>query len=246
VLMPPVCAACKAAVVSEGYCADCWNRLAEISGSRCNCCGMPLPIAWQTEAVCLECRRAPPAWSRAAAPYLYSGAARETLLAFKNGREELGGLMGQAMVRAGKDLLLPGALLVPVPLHRWRLWSRGYNQSLLLGRDIARRSGLDLRFDLLLRAKPTAKSNGLTRVGRIRNVRGVFQVKPPARAALRGRHVVLVDDVLTSGATAGACARVLLRAGAARVDVLVYARVAHADMPTYGAPVSGQEKHAEG
>ncbi len=245
-LMPPVCAACKAPVVSQGYCADCWSSLPEISGSQCQSCGIPLPIAWQTEAVCLECRRAPPAWNRAIAPYVYAGTARQTLLAFKNGREELAGLMAQAMVRAGAPLLQPGALLLPVPLHRWRLWSRGYNQSLLLARAIARTTGLELRFDLLQRAKPTAKSNGLTRVGRVRNVRGVFRVPSDLRSGLKGRHVILIDDVLTTGATAAACARVLRRAGAARVDVLVHARVAQAEMPTYLATTSRRDADGQG
>lgn len=241
VLMPPVCASCKAAVDSQGYCAICWSRLGAISGTRCDRCSTPLPIAWQTEATCLDCLRAPPDWDRAIAPYLYTGAARETLLAFKNGREELGRLMGQAMARAGKPLFAPKPLLIPVPLHRWRLWSRGYNQSVLLARDVAARTGLETRADLLLRAKATRKSNGLSRAGRIRNVRGVFQVPPAVRPLLKGRHVVLVDDVLTSGATASACARVLRRAGAARVDVLVYARVAQADVPTYLVPVSRRD-----
>lgn len=159
---------------------------------------------------------------------VYAGVARDTLLAFKNVREELAGLMGQAMARAGRTLLEAGVVLVP--LHRWRLWTRGYNQSVLLALEVGQRTGLPVQVDLLQRAKPTLKSNGLSKRARVRNVRGVFRVPLAPRAELAGARVVLVDDVLTSGAKAGACARLLRRAGAAQVDVLTYARVAPTDV----------------
>jgi len=229
-LMPPTCAGCKLPVAGSGYCAACFAGLQEIGGVCCGRCGIPLPVEHQNDAECLECRRQAPAWDRAVAAYVYAGVARDSLLAFKNGREELAGLMGQAMARAGRSMLETGVVLVPVPLHRWRLWARGYNQSVLLARDVGRRAGLRVEVDLLQRAKPTQRSNGLSKRARERNVRGAFRVRPERRGELKGAHVVLVDDVLTSGATAAACARVLRRAGAARVDVLTYARVAQTDV----------------
>jgi ComF family protein len=118
-----------------------------------------------------------------------------------------------------------GALLVPVPLHRWRIWRRGFNQSALLAREVARRTGSEMRADLIERRKRTPMLGGLGRAARARTLRGAFAVPSEKRAALKGRTVLLVDDVYTSGATAGACAKVLKRAGAARVVVLCWARV---------------------
>jgi ComF family protein len=118
-----------------------------------------------------------------------------------------------------------GALLVPVPLHRWRIWKRGYNQSAIIAQALSRRTGLGLAPDLLRRVKATPPLRGLGRRERAETVRGAFRVPVHAKEQIRGRSLILVDDVYTSGATAGACAKTLKRAGAARVDVLCWARV---------------------
>ncbi|MFM6854502.1 MAG: ComF family protein, partial [Sphingopyxis sp.] len=130
---------------------------------------------------------------------------------------------------AGQPTVLVGAgappLIIPVPLHRWRLWSRGFNQSVEVGRHLSRDTGLPMRVDVLVRARNTPRLRGLGRVARARVVRGAFAVPPAARPIIAGRTIYLLDDVFTSGATAGACARTLLRAGAARVEVWAFARV---------------------
>lgn len=157
---------------------------------------------------------------------LYDGAARAALLRFKLAdRQHLAVMMAAAMARAASadELLQPGVLLVPVPLHRWRLWRRGFNQALLLARELSKASGAALSVDGLRRVRATRPSVGLGPAARAANVRGAFRVRDAA--AVAGRAVVLVDDVLTSGATATACTKALLAAGAASVDILTYARV---------------------
>jgi ComF family protein len=133
--------------------------------------------------------------------------------------------MGRWMARAGKELLQQADVLVPVPLHWRRGWSRRYNQSGALARVISRQSGVRLASDALRRVRSTEQQVGLSRAQRATNVQGAFKVSPDRAAEIQGRHVILVDDVLTSGATVDACARSLLRAKAAQVDVLVFARV---------------------
>jgi len=129
------------------------------------------------------------------------------------------------MARAGQELLSQADVLVPVPLHWRRGWSRRYNQSGALARVISRQSGVKLAAEALRRIRPTQQQIGLSRPQRASNVQGAFKVAPERSAEIAGRRVVLVDDVLTSGATTDACSRALLRAKAAQVDVLVFARV---------------------
>lgn len=153
----------------------------------------------------------------------YGEIARGLALRLKHGRriglaETMARLMARRMP-AGVDLL------VPVPLHRWRLWSRGFNQSVLIAEGLAKAAGVPVDRATLRRPKATPMLRGLGRRERARAVGAAFAVAPEGRARLKGRHIVLVDDVYTSGATADACTRVLLKAGAARVSVLVWARV---------------------
>ncbi len=237
-LMPPQCIACKAPTQRAlGYCPDCWGALPANDGTRCRQCDHPLPGRWQLEALCLGCLHEPPAFQQARAPYLYDGAARETVLALKAGREPYAAMMAGAMLRAGADLFPPGRLadtvIVPVPLHRWRLLRRGFNQATALAAAIASESGARLLPDTLRRLRATPSSRGLGRAARRANVRGAFHIYRRHRHRIANKHVVLVDDVMTSGATASACARQLRRAGAASVSVLVFARVARSDPTAY-------------
>lgn len=236
-LMPPVCAGCRTPVMhAHSHCATCWTDLSPVGDAVCARCGVPLPTAHRTDLLCFSCVKAPPPFNSARAPFAYRGTARDTVLRFKNGGEHLTRLMAPAMLRAAAGLLGPDRLLVPVPLHRWRLAARGYNQSLLLARAIGRLSGTPVAIDGLARVKATPKSIGASREQRARAVAGAFAVPPRARAAVAGAAVVLVDDVLTTGATAAAAARALKAAGAARVDVLTYARVAPDDGSSYLFP----------
>jgi ComF family protein len=240
-LMPPACMACKARVATPlSLCAECWRALPAIGDARCVRCAVPLPAKWQGESECLGCLAEPPAFDRTVAPYLYDGPARQLVLALKGGREPYAGPMAAAMRRAAPGFFGADTLLVPVPLHPGRLFDRGFNQALRLAQALAKPGGATLLPAALRRVKATPRSRGMTKAQRRRNVEGAFRVAEGARAALQGASVLLVDDVMTSGATAAACARVLKRAGAAGCDVLVFARVAATDATPYpGAGKSG-------
>lgn len=245
-LMPPACMACDTPVGEpRSLCGDCWSGLPEIAGARCCQCGIPLPLAWQAESHCLGCLKEPPPFEQAIAPFLYEGPARQIVLRFKQGKERWAEPMAAAMSRAAPGWATPDRLLVPVPLHRWRLASRGYNQALLLARALGRPAGADVAVDWLVRVKNTPSTRGLKRAQRLRNVSGAFRVRPEAVPRLKGRHVLLVDDVMTTGATAAACARTLRRAGAARVDVITYARVAAVDATPYLQAIASQDAHGQ-
>ncbi|MGQ5702715.1 ComF family protein [Sandaracinobacteroides sp. A072] len=251
-LMPPACIACKAPVAGGGpaqglhaFCADCWSALPMVPAASCQSCGHPLPVQWSAESHCLGCLAEPPDHDGARAAYLYEGPARSAVLAFKNGRHAYAAMMAAAMARAAPAMLEGQPLLVPVPLHRWRLSGRGYNQAALLARALAESTRSDLLVDGLRRVRATPRSQGLTRRQRQRNVQGAFRLAPAAGARIGGRAILLVDDVMTSGATASACARVLKRGGAARVGVLTFARVAMADASTYPREMERQDAHGE-
>jgi ComF family protein len=171
----------------------------------------------------------PPAYHRARAAVRFDDIARALVHALKYGdRLDLAPTMGRWMARAGHQLLKDADALIPVPLHWRRLWGRRFNQSALLSETISRESGVPLADAALKRIKATAQQVGLTQSERAQNVQGAFRVPPDHKAEVAGRRVVLVDDVLTSGATSDACARALLRAGASNVDLLVFARVVDA------------------
>jgi len=159
----------------------------------------------------------------------FDDVARALVHALKYGdRLDLAPMMGRWVGQAGRELLAEADALVPVPLHWRRLWARRFNQSAMLAAAIAKESGVPIAAGALKRVKPTAQQVGLNRTERAQNVQGAFRVPPEGKAAVTGRRLVLVDDVLTSGATVDGCARALLRAGAANVDVLIFARVAEA------------------
>ena len=225
--LPPRCPGCGVIVEADHrFCAACWQEMDFLSGEGCAACGLPIEAPPGT--VCGQCLAEPPAHDGVRAVVAYGPIARALVLKLKHGRKP-----GQAAIIAGYLARLtqadPAALLVPVPLHRWRLWWRGFNQSALIGRRVADLTGVPIAIDLLRRKRRTPLLRGLTRGQRARAVRGVFAVAPDAGSALRGRTIYLVDDVYTSGATANACARVLKRAGAARVVVLCWARVIRDD-----------------
>jgi ComF family protein len=174
----------------------------------------------------MEAIASPPAYDRARAAVRYDDIARTLVHALKyQDRTDLAPAMGRWLARAGEELLADAGMLVPVPLHWRRGFGRRYNQSGLLARAIARQSGVTLAGEALRRVRATAQQVELSRTQRASNVQGAFQVSIDRQAEVAGRHVVLVDDVLTSGATVDACARALLRAKAAHVDVLDFARV---------------------
>jgi ComF family protein len=171
----------------------------------------------------------PPAYHRARAAVRFDDVARALVHGLKYGdRLDLAPMMGRWVSHAGREILADADALVPVPLHWRRLWARRFNQSAMLAAAISAESGVPIAAGALKRVKPTAQQVGLTRSERASNVQGAFRVPETGKAAVTGRRLVLIDDVLTSGATVDGCARALLRAGAANVDVLIFARVADA------------------
>jgi ComF family protein len=227
-ILPNQCAACRALVEDGGaLCGSCWRQTPFISGLVCDACGVPLPGA-DTDAVhCDECRAAPPAWSRGRAALVYRDTARRIVLALKHGdRLDLVRPAGDWMLRAARPLLNADSVVVPVPVHRWRLLRRRYNQAALLSNAIARQAGLTSIPDALRRERPTGSQDGKSREERFANLDGAFLAEPRHAGRIAGRPVLLVDDVMTSGATLSGCAEALYAAGAAEVSTVVLARVA--------------------
>jgi ComF family protein len=221
-------------VHGEGVCAACWSKLSFIAAPYCPRLGIPFVYDPGPELLSMEAIANPPAYSRARAAVRYDDVARTLVHALKyQDRTDLAPAMGRWMARAGQQLLGEADVLVPVPLHWKRGWSRRYNQSGALARVIARQSGVKLTTEALRRVRSTQQQIGLSRTERASNVQGAFKVAPDRKADIAGRRLILVDDVLTSGATVDACARALLRARAAQVDVLVFARV----VDTHKAPI---------
>jgi ComF family protein len=226
-VLPPRCLACGEAVESVGtLCAACWSRLRFLAPPHCAACGYPFEFDPGPGALCGACLREPPAFERARAVVVYDEASRPLVVAFKHGdRTDAAGAYGAWMARAGAELLADADLIAPVPLHRLRLLYRRYNQSALLAHAIGAASGVPVAPDLLVRRRHTPSQGRLSVAERQRNVRGAIAVRRRLADGLRDKRVLLVDDVLTSGATAETCARALLRAGARAVDVLTLARV---------------------
>jgi ComF family protein len=234
VALPTLCVSCREPVDGEGVCAACWAKLSFIAPPFCPRLGIPFVYDPGPELLSMEAIASPPAYQRARAAVRYDDVARTLVHSLKyQDRTDLAPAMGRWMARAGQELLADADVLVPVPLHWRRGWSRRYNQSGALARVIERQTGVKLASEALRRVRPTQQQIGLSRSQRASNVQGAFKVAPDRAADVQGRRVVLIDDVLTSGATTDACARALLRAKAASVDVLVFARV----VDTYKAPI---------
>ncbi len=228
-LFPPLCMACREPLgAGRGFCAGCWSRIAFLDGPLCECCGVPFEFDAGEGMRCAACLAKTPDYDRARAIFVYDENSRGPVLALKHAdRLELVPGFAQWLERSGRAVLAEADLIVPVPLHPLRLWRRRYNQAAELARALARRTGKPLALQVLARSRPT-KSQGemASSKARRRNVQGAFRVSQPARIA--GRSLLLVDDVLTTGATADSCARALKRAGAAKVQVLALARAVKA------------------
>ena len=234
IALPTLCVSCREPVDGDGVCAACWAKLSFIAPPFCPRLGIPFVYDPGPELLSMEAIASPPAYQRARAAVRYDDVARTLVHALKyQDRTDLAPALGRWMARAGHELLEGADVLVPVPLHWRRGWSRRYNQSGALARVIGQQSGVKVAAEALRRVRATEQQIGLSRAQRAENVQGAFKVATDRMADIQGRHVVLIDDVLTSGATSDACARALLRAKAAQVDVLVFARV----VDTHKAPI---------
>jgi ComF family protein len=223
---PPHCLACHGETTTpSSLCIECWQQLKPIDEPVCNALGTPFAYDQGAGALSAAALANPPAWDRARAAVAFDDASRPIVHALKyRDTQEAGLLMARMMASAGRRLLNDADVIVPVPLHRLRLWRRRFNQSAFLAHNIAKASAIPCRTDLLLRVKRTRSQVGLHETERRKNVARAFAV--PGDVA--GKNILLVDDVMTTGATASACATALRKAGAMRVDVLCFALVLQA------------------
>ncbi len=231
-VLPPRCPSCGVTVQADHqFCVACWQQLAFIGDPQCATCGRPFGETRDGEdLICAPCMADPPRHDGMICATIYNDASRDLVLQFKHG-----GRVGHAQLLA--RLMLPGVrrrleavgqgpwLVVPVPLHRWRLWRRSYNQAGLLARELADGLNATLSVDALQRTRATPMLKGRGRRERARILSAAIRANPARLAQVKGAHILLVDDVHTSGATTGTCTRVLKRAGAQRVVVACWARV---------------------
>ena len=232
-MLPPVCVSCHEPLASHGaLCAQCWQRVDFIRAPLCDRLGLPLPYGGEEVTLSSAALRHNPEYGRARAVARFDGVMRELVHRLKySDHHEMLTLFAPMLRSAGHELLAQADCLIPVPLYRWRLWQRRFNQSALLAGRLSRDTGLPAEFGTLLRVKSTQSQVDLGWHERRRNVEAAFAVPPDKAERVAGRHVLLIDDVITTGATVEACAHTLKAAGAKEVDVLALAIVA--DYPAF-------------
>jgi ComF family protein len=228
-LFPPQCLVCDTLVADHGtLCLSCWQQVHFITEPFCACCGLPFEYSLGENALCGECLREHPPYSRARACVRYDEHSKRLVLSLKyHDQAYLARIFGGWLAKAGGELIRTSDIIIPVPLHYWRFVSRRYNQSALLAQALAKECGLACLPDGLVRTRRTLSQTGLTRSQRENNVRGAFVAHSKHAGAIKGKSVLLIDDVFTTGATIDACTRALIKAGANTVNVLTLARTAH-------------------
>jgi ComF family protein len=221
-LLPPVCLACNVSIAAHhALCGACWREVRFIRAPLCDRLGLPLPFDSGGRQISAAAAAHPPDYDRARAAAHFTGTIRTLIHNLKyHDKHEPRVLLSRWLTAAGEDLLSDAHLIIPVPLNRRRLLWRRFNQSALLAREVSRISGVPMAPLALQRRRHTPPQVGLTEAQRASNVRGAFKVPAAAKALIVGRNILLVEDVITTGATINACARALKRAGAARVDVV--------------------------
>ena len=228
-IYPPQCVLCDTRTeIDFALCGSCWAETPFIDGGCCDCCGVPLP-AFDVDDVgtlCDDCMAVKRPWSKGRAALVYNGNARRLVLSLKHSdRTDLSRVVTPWMARAGREIMKPETLIVPIPLHRFRLLKRKFNQAALLAGGVAKVLNLDILSDGLIRSIRTKPLEDQSREQRFSELQGAIVPNPKRTTELKGRQIVLVDDVMTSGATFAAAAEACFTAGADDVCVLALARV---------------------
>jgi ComF family protein len=226
-LLPPLCLMCDEPVGEAAtLCPSCWKQVQFVGRPLCECCGAPFEIPVEIGTLCGACLEQRLHFQAARAAMLYDDKSRKLVLNFKHGdRTDAAKALARWMHRCAADILAGADALVPVPLHRWRLFKRRYNQSALLAHQLGVMADKPVLFEALRRLRATPQQGHLKRKERQKNVKGAFAVLPKDMASIAGKVLVLVDDVMTTGATVDECSHVLLKAGAKEVRVLTLSRV---------------------
>ncbi len=230
-VLPPRCLKCGDILsTAQGLCPDCWRKLSWLAAPCCAACGQPFPFDAGEGSLCGACLQKRPAYDRARAVLRYDDESRDLVIGLKHAdRTESVPVLAGWMARAGATLLESAELIVPIPLHWTRLASRRFNQAGLLAQAIGRSAGLPVQPQALTRRRATRSQGHLGRLARFRNVKGAIAVAERYATAVSNRRILLVDDVITTGATVESAAKVLISAGARNVDVLALAKVVRAD-----------------
>jgi ComF family protein len=225
-LLPPLCLNCHEPVGGhQTLCPDCWTAVQFIAPPQCSRCGVPFDVPVEEGTLCGECLASPPVYGRARSAMIYDEASKRLVLSFKHGdRLHAVPAMALWMQRAGEEFWAAADVIVPVPLHRWRLFARRYNQAALLAQALGRITGKPVGFDALRRVRATPSQGHMNREQRKKNLKGAIVLNPRCAGWIEGKKVVLVDDVLTTGATVNECCRVLLASGASEANALTLMR----------------------
>lgn len=223
--LPPRCVACEKIVTQHNtLCSSCWDAAPFISAPLCQCCGRPFTVDIPPTALCLDCALRRPPFHQARTVFAYDDFARKMVLPFKHGdRCDLAPILAQWMIRAAPELIANSDLVVPVPLHWFRLFRRRYNQAALLAHEISKQTGIPVRAQALKRIRATRPQGHLSRLARQQNLKGAFTCP----LNLQDKSILLIDDVLTTGTTVLNCTRALHQSGAKAVNILTIARVFH-------------------
>lgn len=225
-LFPPQCLNCDARVPTHGtLCLPCWQQIQFISDPMCECCGLPFDYDIGSHALCASCLHIRPLYGRARAAFRYDEHSRRLITRFKySDQTQLAKIYGVWLVKAGGELLAQTDIIIPVPLHYWRFLHRRFNQSALLAHIIAKKTEIKYLPNTLKRTRHTTQQTGLTRKQRETNVKGAFTINKRYAYRIKGKNILLIDDVMTTGSTIEQCTKALLKAGAAQVNVLTLAR----------------------
>lgn len=224
-IFPPQCLQCDARVPNHGtLCLPCWQQVRFISDPVCECCGLPFEFA-ESGAMCADCLHTRPPYAQARSALCYDDHSNKLITRFKYADQtHLAVTYAPWLIVAGRELIAQTDVIIPVPLHYVRLVSRRFNQSVLLAQALSKKTGLPTLPDALVRTRHTRRQTGLTRKQREDNVKGAFLLRPKCAHAIKGKTLLLIDDVLTTGSTIEQCTKALLKAGAMRVNVLTLAR----------------------